>query len=67
MTTGRINDIAADKQAIIDSGVAPTDALESAIIITLPSSVTGIGYTAIVSGVNETTGVGLVEVYALAP
>jgi len=57
----------ADKQAIIDSGIAPTNDLESAIITTLPSSVTGIAYTAIVSGVNGTTGVGLVEVYALAP
>ena len=56
-----------DKQAIIDSGVAPTNPMESAIIATLPSSVTGIGYTAIVSGVNGTTGVGLVEVYAVAP
>ena len=56
-----------DKQAIIDSGVPPTNDMESAIIATLPSSLTGIGYTAIVSGVNGTTGVGLVEVYALAP
>src|SRR5204863_972535 len=37
----------ADKQAIIDSGVPPTNDLESAIITTLPSSVSGIGYTAI--------------------
>jgi len=57
----------ADKQAIIDSGIAPTNNMESAIIKTLSSSVTGIGYTAIVSGVSGTTGVGLVEVYALAP
>ena len=56
-----------DKQAIIDSGVPPTNDMESAIVATLPSSVTGIGYTAIVSGVNGATGVGLVEVYALAP
>jgi plastocyanin len=56
-----------DKQAIIDSGVAPTNVMESAIITTLPSSVTGIGYTAIVRGVNGVTGVALVEVYALAP
>jgi hypothetical protein len=56
-----------DRQAIIDSGVAPTDSLESAIITTLSSSVTGIGYTAIVSGNEGGTGVGLVEVFALAP
>ena len=57
----------ADKQAIIDSGVPPTNDMESAIVATLPASVTGIGYTAIVSGVSGATGVGLVEVYALAP
>ena len=57
----------ADKQAIIDSGVPPTNDLESAIVATLPASVTGIGYTAIVSGVSGATGVALVEVYALAP
>ncbi len=56
-----------DKQAIIDSGVPPTNDMESAIVATLPSSVTGIAYTAIVSGVNGTTGVALVEVFALAP
>jgi hypothetical protein len=54
-----------DKQAIIDSGVPPANNLESAIVATLPSSINGIGYTAIVSGVNGTTGVALVEVYAL--
>lgn len=56
-----------DRQAIIDSGVAPTDPLESAVITTLSSSVTGIGYTAIVSGDEGGTGVGLVEIFALAP
>jgi uncharacterized delta-60 repeat protein len=53
----------ADKQAIIDSTVAPTDNLESAIIATLPSS--GAQYTAIVRGVNTTTGVAVVDVFAL--
>jgi hypothetical protein len=55
-----------DKQAVIDSGVAPTNDMESAVVATLPASVTGIGYTAIVSGVNGTTGVALVEVCGLA-
>jgi hypothetical protein len=42
-------------------GLAPTNALESAIATTLqPGS-----YTAIVSGVNSSSGVGLVEVYGL--
>ncbi|MGI8955297.1 MAG: hypothetical protein ACR2II_00045, partial [Chthoniobacterales bacterium] len=47
--------------AIIATGLAPKDDLESAILMTLPPA----AYTAIVSGVNETSGVALVEVYAL--
>jgi hypothetical protein len=47
--------------AIRNSGHAPTDRRESAIIATLPPG----NYTAIVHGVNNTTGVGLVEVYDL--
>ena len=43
------------------TGLAPTNALESAILITLP--VGEGGYTAIVRGANGTTGVGLVEAY----
>jgi hypothetical protein len=41
------------------TGQAPTNDLESAIFATLPSG----GYTAIVSGKNGGTGVGLVEVF----
>jgi hypothetical protein len=47
--------------AILDSGLAPTDDLESAIIATLPPG----SYTAIVRGFNDTIGVALVEVYDL--
>src|SRR5262249_9579655 len=43
------------------SGYAPSDACESAIIADLPAN----SYTAIVRGVNEMTGVALVEVYEL--
>jgi len=50
---------------IIATGLAPTNDLESAIVATLPASPAGIGYTAIMSGVNGTTGLGLVEVYDL--
>ncbi len=46
---------------IMESGHAPTDPRESAIIANLPPG----NYTAIVRGVNATTGVGLVEVYDL--
>jgi hypothetical protein len=48
-------------QDIMDSGHAPTDPRESAIIATLPPG----NYTAIVRGINNTTGVALVEVYDL--
>ena len=50
---------------IIATGLQPTNDLESAIVATLPASPDGIGYTAIMSGVNSTTGLGLVEVYDL--
>jgi hypothetical protein len=52
-----------NKQAIIDSTIPPSNDLESAIVATLPANSSA--YTAIVRGVNNTTGVGLVEVYDL--
>ena len=52
-----------DKQAIIDSTIPPANDLESAIIISLPAN--GTGYTAIVRGANNATGIGVVEVYDL--
>ena len=57
------NSTPADKQAIIDSGIAPSNSLESAIVRTLPAN--GTGYTAVVRGVNNTTGIAVVEVYDL--
>jgi hypothetical protein len=48
-------------QNIQNSGHAPGGASESAIIANLPPG----NYTAIVRGVNNTTGVALVEVYDL--
>jgi hypothetical protein len=45
---------------IQSSGFAPSNSLESAILVTLPPG----AYTAIVSGVNGGTGTGIVEVYA---
>jgi hypothetical protein len=47
--------------AIQNSGLAPGDPAESAIIVTLPPG----NYTAIAQGVNGGTGVGIVEVFAL--
>nr|UXE45394.1 hypothetical protein Hi04_10k_c4773_00008 [uncultured bacterium] len=48
-------------QEIMESGLAPTDSKESGVIATLQPG----GYTAIVRGVNNTTGIGLVEIYDL--
>ncbi len=66
MITGAIQLSAASSPAtkvrdIRHSGYAPGDGRESAIIADLPAG----NYTAIVRGVNNTTGVGLVEVYDL--
>ena len=49
--------------AINASGLAPSNSLESAILTTLSPG----NYTAIVRGVHNTTGIGLVEVYDLDP
>ncbi len=45
------------------SGLAPTVAAESAIYAALPAG----NYTAVVSGKDGTTGVGLVEIYHYVP
>jgi uncharacterized delta-60 repeat protein len=50
------------KDEIEATGLAPTEDNESAIVATLAPGF----YTAIISGVNKTTGVGLAEVYDLA-
>jgi hypothetical protein len=52
---------ASNKQAILDSTVPPSNDKESAIVASLSPG----AYTAIVSGVNNTTGIALVEVYDL--
>jgi len=54
ITTNQVREITA-------SGLAPADGRESAIIAELPAG----NYTAILRGVNDTTGVALVEVYDL--
>jgi CHRD domain-containing protein len=50
---------APNAQAIMDAGLAPGNAAESAIMMTLPPG----AYTAVLSGANNTTGVGIVAVY----
>ena len=49
--------------ALQNSGLAPTDDLESAILISVPPG----NYTALLKGADGATGNGLVEVYKLAP
>ena len=52
------------QQALIEStGLAPTNNLESAIYVTLAPG----AYTAVVRGNNNTSGIGLIEVYDLNP
>ena len=51
---------ATNAEEIIDTGFAPSDSRESAILATLEPG----GYTAIVSGIGNTTGTGLVAVWA---
>ena len=48
---------------IMATGIPPTNDLESAIVEDLPSGAAA--YTAIVRGVNEGTGIALVEIYGL--
>jgi hypothetical protein len=50
----------ANKADIAATGVAPSDAKESALLVTLSPG----AYTAVVSGVGGVTGVGIVEVFA---
>ncbi|HEX8491181.1 MAG TPA: hypothetical protein VF626_09195, partial [Chthoniobacterales bacterium] len=56
------NQPAADRQAVQDA-LPPTNDLESALVMTLPPNSSG--YTAVVRGANNTTGIGVVEVYDL--
>jgi glucose/arabinose dehydrogenase len=63
-TIGSNDNWRSDQQAEISaSGLAPSDDAEAAIIRTLAPG----GYTAIVRGAGNTSGVGLVEVYRLSP
>jgi cyclophilin family peptidyl-prolyl cis-trans isomerase len=55
---------AANKQDVLDIMLAPGSASESAILATVPSN-GNTAYTAIMRGVNNTTGVGVVDVYDL--
>ncbi len=56
-------DNAAQAALINAAGLAPSNNLEAAIAATLPPGL----YTAILAGLNNGTGIGLVEVYDLGP
>src|SRR5436305_10680555 len=53
----------AQQDLIIAAGLAPTNDLESALIATINPG----AYTVVVKGVNNATGVGLMEIYDLDP
>lgn len=57
------NQPAADRQAVIDSTIPPPNDFEPALVRTLAAN--GTGYTAIVRGANNGTGIGVVEAYDL--
>jgi hypothetical protein len=63
VTNNNWRDDLAQETAIIASGIAPTDNLESAIDVTLDPG----PYTAIVRGNSDSSGLALVEVYDLSP
>jgi hypothetical protein len=51
------------KQALIDSSLAPTNSKEAAVLTDVQPG----NYTAVVSGVNNGAGIGVVEVYNITP
>ena len=53
--------LAANAAALQASGFAPADPREAAVLVTLEPG----AYTAIVTGAGSTTGVGIVEVFAI--
>jgi hypothetical protein len=54
---------AANKQDVSDVGLAPGSPNESVILTTVPSDTSAANYTAVMRGANNTTGLGVVEVY----
>jgi hypothetical protein len=63
LTDDNWRDDPVQEAAIIATGIPPTNDLESAIDATLNPG----AYTAVVRGKNNTSGVGLIEVYDLSP
>jgi hypothetical protein len=63
LTNNDWQDNAVQAAELIGDGLAPTNNFESAIAATLPPGL----YTALLAGLNNGTGIGLVEVYDLGP
>jgi hypothetical protein len=63
ITNNNWRDDPVQEAAIIATGIPPTNNLEAAIDVTLLPG----AYTAIISGNNNGTGVGLIEIYDLSP
>jgi hypothetical protein len=59
MSNNNWQENSAQAAELIAAGLAPTNQLESALAVTLPPG----PYTALLSGANNGTGIGLVEVY----
>ncbi|HEV2806659.1 MAG TPA: CAP domain-containing protein [Chthoniobacterales bacterium] len=53
----------ADRDAVVNSTIAPTNPAESALVRTLPAN--GLNYTAVVRGVSNSAGIAVVQVYDL--
>jgi cyclophilin family peptidyl-prolyl cis-trans isomerase len=56
---------ATNKRDLINTGLAPADPNEAAILTTLAATSSGSAYTAVMRSVEGTSGIGLVEVYDL--
>jgi hypothetical protein len=54
-----------NKQEIIDLGLQPGSPNESVLLRTVPTNTSGIPYTAVMRGVNNSGGLGVVELYDL--
>ena len=63
LTNNDWQDNAAQAAELTAAGLAPTNAFESAIAATLPPDL----YTALLAGLNNGTGIGIVEVYDRGP
>ncbi len=55
----------ANRQEIVDAGLAPSFSREGVLLLRLPASETGTPYTAVLRSASDATGIGLIELYDL--